>query len=166
MRVAVLSDSHANVSQVQTVIARLQPRMQGVERIIHAGDFTAPEMLEALSAVAPVHAVAGNMDGAELHDALPEQVILELAGYKVGLIHGWGAPADLPRRVYERFLDPDRKPKVDLIVFGHSHEARIERHAGVLLLNPGSPTDRRFAPYRSLAILDLAGEPKAEIIRL
>jgi predicted phosphodiesterase len=36
----------------------------------------------------------------------------------------------------------------------------------VYFLNPGSPTDKRYAPYNSVAILEAGDELKAKIIRI
>jgi predicted phosphodiesterase len=55
---------------------------------------------------------------------------------------------------------------VDLIVYGHSHTPFWGVENGVRFLNPGSPTDRVHALYNSVAVLDIGGEPKAEIIRI
>ena len=166
MRLAVLSDTHANSEKAAKVFERLRPHLAGVDGILHAGDVTCAELLEMLEAVAPLYAVAGNMDGDDLREGLGEQRLLELGGRRLGLIHGWGSPGDLPRRVAGRFAAPAGQPQVEAIVFGHSHQPLVETVGGVLLVNPGSPTDRYFAPYRSMAFLELGAEIKAEIVRL
>jgi len=56
--------------------------------------------------------------------------------------------------------------KVDVLVFGHSHRPVNKKEGGVLLFNPGSPTDQFFAPYRSCGILEIGKEVKGRIIRL
>jgi putative phosphoesterase len=166
MHIAVLSDTHAQTSQVDRVVSRLLKYVHGVDHILHAGDIVCSELLDALGTIAPVHAVVGNMDSEELHVRLPERQVLRLADHAIGLIHGWGAPGDLPRRVMERFMGSSGKPEVEVVVFGHSHQPLNERHHGVLLLNPGSPTDRHFAPYPSMAYLDLGKEVHSEIIKV
>jgi predicted phosphodiesterase len=55
---------------------------------------------------------------------------------------------------------------VDVAIFGHSHQPLVEQQSDLLLLNPGSPTDQRWAPYRSLAHLELGPELRAELVRL
>jgi putative phosphoesterase len=164
MRVAVLSDTHIQAGQVDHVMSRLLKHLQGVDQILHAGDIVCAELLDALGSIAPVQAVIGNMDSEELRGRLPEQHVLRLAGHAIGLIHGWGAPGDLPRKVVERFIGSSGKSEVEVVVFGHSHQPLNEKRHGVLLLNPGSPTDRHFAPYHSMAYLDLGAEVHSEII--
>lgn len=165
MRLLVLSDTHARAERVPQVMAALAPHLAHVDLVLHAGDMVAPAMLEALEAHATVYAVRGNMDGPDLAH-LPEQTVLDLGGHRIGLIHGWGAPNDLERRVFERFSDREGRPTVEALVFGHSHQALVTERQGVLLLNPGSPTDRRFAPYLSFGLLELGERLEAEIVRL
>ena len=145
---------------------RLLKYLQGVDLILHAGDLVCTELLDAIGSIAPVQAVFGNMDSEDLRVRLPEHQVLQLAGHAVGLIHGWGAPGDLPRRVAERFIGSNGKPEVEVVVFGHSHQPLNEKRHDVLLLNPGSPTDRHVAPYLSMAYLDLGAGVQSEIIRV
>ncbi|MBN2498709.1 MAG: metallophosphoesterase family protein [Deltaproteobacteria bacterium] len=167
MRIAILSDTHVGPSRVREVLDSVAPHLEGADRILHAGDIVCSELLDGLRRFAPVDAVAGNMDGEALHSILPERTELELAGKRVGLIHGWGAPNDLARRVWERFTGPDGLPTVDAIVFGHSHRPLVDRHRGVLMVNPGSATDTRWAPRRSMAVMRMQdGALDARIIDL
>jgi uncharacterized protein len=166
MRLAVISDSHVVRDQVAALVAELRPLLDGVDAILHAGDITSLDLLDELGAIAPVHAVAGNMDSETTVNTLGERRVLELGGHRLGLIHGWGAPGDLARRVVERFRGPSGRLEVEVIVFGHSHQPLVERTGEVLLVNPGSPTDRRWAPYRSFALLELGATIDARLVRL
>ena len=61
----------------------------------------------------------------------------------------------------------DAFPGCAAVVFGHTHLPLVERHAGVWLLNPGSPTERRRGPFHSMLLLELdAGEIRPELVRL
>lgn len=165
-RAAVISDTHARPGDVAKVMDLLRPHLGGVDRILHAGDVVCPELLDALEGLAPLDAVAGNMDGPDIAARLPQQTVIELGGRRIGLIHGWGAPGDLPRKVLERFCGDDGRPGVEAVVFGHSHAPLVEYRQGVLLVNPGSPTDRRWAPFCSLALLEAGRSLQAHIVRL
>jgi uncharacterized protein len=164
MRVALLSDTHTNARNAKNVVEQLAPHIEGVERILHAGDITSPKLLELLADLAPVDAVAGNMDAPELQDRLGDFKVLQLAGFGVGLLHGWGQPQQVPDNVFEHF--EHEHPGLDVLVFGHSHNALVERRGDVLLVNPGSPTDRHFAQYCSMAVLELNQTVNAHIVRL
>ena len=48
-------------------------RLATADLILHAGDVVAAPVLEELGRLAPVEAVAGNMDDAELLATLPER---------------------------------------------------------------------------------------------
>jgi len=177
MKIGVLSDTHLAytsgvLSSVKHVLRNkytledlrqlLTRHFRAVELIIHAGDFVDVAVLEMLQEFAPVEAVQGNMDPAAIRARLPEQRILELEGVTIGITHGNGGPQGILERVKAVFKD---KP-VDAIVFGHTHQPINERHEGILFFNPGSPTDRIFAPYNSLGILEITDKIESSIIRL
>lgn len=159
MRVGVLSDTHvpALVKALPPVIFEL---FQGVDLILHAGDLVETSVLDELRTIAPVEAVAGNMDDAGVHLKLPAKKIIFLGKYKVGLIHG-KYKIELQREMIRKEFND-----IDLIVYGHSHVPFWGKVDGVYFLNPGSPTDKRHAPYNSVALLEVGEELKAEIIRI
>jgi hypothetical protein len=163
MRIGVVSDTHIGNPR-ELLPASLLRGLAGVERILHAGDLLILEVLEQLARVAPVEAVYGNIDGRETCRRLPEELVLEAAGRKIGLFHGHG-PFGAQINALRRWQG--REP--DVIVFGHSHLPLVEFFGGRLLLNPGSPTEPRKAPFPSFAILKIdEDEPgvAAEIIRV
>ena len=117
--------------------------------ILHAGDVTGAELLAHLATLAPTHAVLGNNDDA-LIGVLPEELVLDLDGLTVALVHDAGARAGRPARMARRF------PAADLVVFGHSHLPEdAVADGGVRIFNPGSATQRRRAPTRTFGILDV-----------
>jgi putative phosphoesterase len=159
-RVAVISDTH--IPKAAPGLDRdFLESLRGVDLIIHAGDLVEMSILDELRSLAPVAAVAGNMDYSEVSAVLPEKMVLEVEGKLVGIIHGWGPPMGIERRVLSRFSG------VDAVVFGHTHKPLVEWRKGVLLLNPGTPTDSRFSKRLSYAMLTVEdGELKPEIIWL
>jgi hypothetical protein len=118
--------------------------------ILHAGDVTAAPVLELLREFAPVHAVHGNMDDPELRAALPEQLVVEVDGSRIGMVHIPGPAAGRAERLVERFRG------CDAVVYGHTHVPEARQQDGIWILNPGSPTERRRAPNRSLLMLEIA----------
>jgi putative phosphoesterase len=116
--------------------------------VLHAGDVVDESLLATLGSIAPTFAVLGNNDLA-LNGALPLSRQLDLAGVRVAMIHDSGARQGRARRLHRRF------PDADVVVFGHSHLPVDEFGVdGQLLFNPGSPTERRSSPYRSLGLLE------------
>ncbi|MGP6157352.1 MAG: metallophosphoesterase family protein [Vulcanimicrobiaceae bacterium] len=136
-------------------------RDAGVTQILHCGDHTSPLTEALLARVAPVVAVAGNCDGYTLVERWGRRRIVTAGGVRIGLVHGHeGSGRDTPSRAYGAF----EKGTVDVVCFGHSHQPLIERRAGVLLLNPGSPTDKRREARYSFALLCIgAGKAEAEL---
>lgn len=132
--------------------ARRLPRacleaLQAADRVLHGGDLVAASVLEELAALAPVDAVAGNMDDAALQATLPPRRIVEIDGARIGMVHDAGPRVGREERLRCAF------PDCDAIVYGHTHVAQLERRGGVWIVNPGSPTERRGAPRHSMALL-------------
>jgi uncharacterized protein len=122
-----------------------------VDLILHAGDFVALEVLDELRRLAPVEAVHGNQDDPELRALLPERRILEVAGRRIGMVHEPGRRTGRAARLVTMF------PGCDLVVYGHTHVPELTRHGTAVLLNPGSPTERRRAPARTMATIRMDG---------
>jgi uncharacterized protein len=159
MIVGVLSDTHIP-STVQSLPPVIFDIFKDVELILHAGDIVELSVLDELRALAPVEAVAGNMDDSEVLARLPQKKILTLDRYRVGLIHG-KYKIDVQKEMIRKEFD-----SVDLIVYGHSHTPFWGQIDGLYFLNPGSPTDALHAPYNSVAVLEIGDRLHAEIIRI
>lgn len=126
-------------------------RRARVDLITHAGDVNDRSLLTELAAIAPVLAVVGNNDSAELRELLPEQIEFRAGRFRFVLIHGHqGRTA---RAVARTFAG-----KVDCVIYGHSHIPMIESSSGTTLLNPGSPTDRRWQPHFGIGLILVSAE--------
>ncbi len=160
MIIGIVSDTH-----IPKVCGKLPPEvlnyLQGVDKIIHAGDLVSLSVLEELEQVAPVVAVCGNMDFPEVREKLPQKDVLNLEGVRIGVTHGSGPPWGIEKRVLRLFRN------VEVVVFGHTHRALVERIGGVLLLNPGSPNDTRFHPSKSLIRLEISpGKIEPQLVEI
>jgi putative phosphoesterase len=116
--------------------------LAGVDAILHAGDVGAPEVLDALAAIAPVTAVRGNNDRGPWAAALPETAELDAGGARIHMLHD----------VKLLDLDP-RAAGFAAVVAGHSHKPRNEVIEGVLWLNPGAAGPRRFSLPVCVAVI-------------
>lgn len=160
-RVGVVADTHFG-SRGRAYPPELLRGLEGVDLILHAGDLTSLSALEPLQAIAPVAAVAGNVDDPEVRALLPFRRVVLAGPCRVGLVHGHsGAGPTTPDRALRSFADAD----VAVVVFGHTHAPLCQERGGVLLLNPGSPTTRRHEPDFSFALLHLGERPWAEFRR-
>ncbi len=147
--VVVLADTHIRRGGSRRLPDAAYDHLERADLVLHAGDILVAEVLDELAGFAPVHAVLGNND-VELAGVLPEVVELEVDGVRIGMVHDSGDAGGRARRMRRMF--PDR----DVVVFGHSHVPWLEAGAdGQLLLNPGSPTERRRQPVHTLATLDI-----------
>lgn len=154
MRLAIISDTHMPRHAKQWP-AELLRGLEGVDLIIHGGDWQTLDVYHALKELAFVEGVSGNVDDEEIYDTLPEQRVLDLEGFRIGIVHGHKGPGNTtPERARRAFADEEP----DLIVFGHSHIPYDEVMNGVRLFNPGSPTDKRRQPSFSYGLLDLGDE--------
>ncbi len=128
--------------------------LRGADAILHAGDFMRIEVLRDLQALGPpVHAVFGNVDDGLLRATLPERLVVPLGGARIGMVHVGGARTGRLERLRRMF------PDADAVVFGHSHMPEHETRDGFQIFNPGSPTERRRAPAKTMgmATIDEAG---------
>ncbi len=139
MRIGLISDTHG-LLRPEAVAA-----LQGVELILHAGDVGGLQIVEDLWRIAPVHAVAGNVDPA---GSFPPEIDLDLAGVRVHVSHGHEVGSPTPERLVARHA-------ADVLVYGHTHRALIRRLGRTLVINPGAAGPARFRLTPSVALLDV-----------
>jgi hypothetical protein len=150
VKIVVLSDTH-----LPRFNARLEPALRAVaaerpDLILHCGDFTTLEAAEAFEPIAPFDAVAGNNDGPEIVRRYGRRTIVEAGGLRIGLVHGDGSRGTTLGRARAAFAGEE----LDAIAFGHSHIPYLERHDGLWIVNPGSPTDKRRQQRFSIAVIE------------
>src|SRR5690606_30152080 len=133
------------------VHARVHGLLAGVEAILHAGDVGSEVTLAELRLIAPIHAIAGNVD--TINPDLPLQRVVELPFGKAALMHGHMGPQTRGGRLDHlmEILSP-HEPR--LILFGHTHAQYLELRQGVWLINPGSAGRPRFAAVPSLMTME------------
>ncbi|MDF2991222.1 MAG: putative phosphoesterase [Microbacterium sp.] len=157
-RLLLVADTHVP-KRARTLPDAVRRAASGVDLIVHAGDWVAESVLDELSALGPVLGVWGNNDGADLRARLPEIARAEIEGVRVAVIHETGAATGRERRMDAAFAD------ADLLVFGHSHIPwDTTTPAGLRLLNPGSPTDRRRQPHCTMMTLTLSEAEVRDVI--
>ncbi len=146
----VVSDTHA-LLRPEAIRA-----LRGSDRVLHAGDVGAPEILDALAQIAPVTAVRGNVDTEPWASALPVTEVVEAGGVSIYILHDLGQLDLKPQAARFR-----------VVVCGHSHQPKIEEKNGVLYFNPGSAGPRRFHLPVSVGKLVIeAGKVRAELMEL
>ena len=143
----MLSDTHLRGDGRRRLPAVVYEALLVADAVLHCGDVVAGTLLDELATYAPVYAVLGNND-VTLRGVLPERLVVELGGVRVGMVHDSGATKARPARVHRMF------PDCEIVLFGHSHapvdDLGVE---GQRLFNPGSPTQRRRQPHPSFGLL-------------
>jgi putative phosphoesterase len=102
------------------------------------------------------------MDSDDVRKKLPQKQLIKVGNYNIGVMHGYGNPNKLMDFMAEQF----KNDNVDLIIFGHSHYALNEKKGNILYFNPGSPTDKIFAPYNSYGLIEINDKIEAKIIKI
>jgi putative phosphoesterase len=136
-----MSDTHLPL-RARDLPALLWEEVDRADLVVHAGDWVDVATLDRLESRS--HALLacwGNNDGPELRSRLPEVARATVEGVRVAVVHETGAKERRGERMRAAY------PDTDLLVFGHSHIPWDTTHAGLRLLNPGSPTDRRREPH-------------------
>jgi len=150
MLLGLISDTH-NLLRPEAAAA-----LEGVDQILHAGDIGDRSILESLNKIAPTTAVRGNVDTAPWTKQLPETELIELEGASLYVIH------DLSKLD----LNPEAAG-IAAVIYGHSHQPKIEEKKGVFYINPGSAGPKRFNLPISLGKLRAdRGRITAELIDL
>ena len=150
LRIGVVSDTHGLLRPEAVEFLR------GSDRIVHAGDIGAAGVIDALTALAPVTAIRGNVDTGVWADAFPDTASVTLGGVHLHVVH------DLKQLA----IDP-AAAGVHAVIAGHSHAPGIRCVGRVLYLNPGSAGPRRFTlPVTAAEILVEDGGLQPRIVEL
>ncbi|MBW2609357.1 MAG: YfcE family phosphodiesterase [Deltaproteobacteria bacterium] len=159
MKIGVISDTH--LKGANHILEKIVEKyFKDADLILHAGDLTAMKVLDAFDGK-EVIAVAGNSDTSDVKQRLPEREIITAGNFRIGLIHGWGLPMGLEKRVTFSF------DRIHCLVFGHSHRAVNHRRNGIHYFNPGSFSGGIYSLWRrSIGLLTIDRDIYGEIIRI
>ncbi|WP_318765848.1 metallophosphoesterase [Lactiplantibacillus carotarum] len=126
MQCLVVSDSHGD----RDILVQLLNAYRGkVDAFFHCGD---SELQHDDAVFNDMHVVTGNMD---FDPQLPDDVQVTVAGVPVYMTHGHLVGVNLS---LTHLIANARAAGAQLAFFGHTHQLGVERHDGILVLNPGS----------------------------
>lgn len=176
MKIGVIADTHVG-DKYSALHPRIKEALRGVDQILHCGDVITSKALDELREIAPVEAIAGNHDP-EVDLVLPRKKVLEMAGYRIGMIHGdelegvHVTKRQLKDWIRQVVVEPFiHEPGVDIIVFGHYHHPVIDGFGveflpldlpmrvvrrDLLLFNPGAAMRNRH--LSSVGLIELREE--------
>jgi len=161
LTIGVLADTHLyprrGITLPQPILELFRRAEVGL--LLHLGDANTRAVLEQLTPLAPLIAVAGNNDDFELQETLPEAVQFTVGPFRFAALHGHGGRTARDEAI-RRFSGG-----VDCVLFGHSHKPLLERVADTILFNPGSATDRRWHEHFGLGVIHVdSGRITPELI--
>ncbi len=169
MHIGLISDTHIP-DHAPELPAQIKEVFRGVDMILHAGDVYIPSVLDELESIAPILAAEGDDDiGSILKDRrVKKEHLFTVEGLTIWLLHefeirSWDGRWDFEVKLWEK---PGKHP--DIIVYGHTHTAKLKNGVNALQINPGSPT---LPGYRTqlgtVALLDIVeGKAEAKIVQL
>ena len=150
MRLGIISDTHGHVELTRPAVRMLESLE--VDAVLHCGDIGSMAVVELFSQW-PTHFVFGNCDdgtatfaaaikmaGQTCHGMFGD---LEFEGVRVALLHSHD------RRKFRETIDGG---EFQLVCYGHTHVAAVDRHGDTVVVNPGAIY--RADPH-SIAVVDL-----------
>ena len=160
--IGLIADTHVP-ARAKSLPKEVFEAFKTVDFIIHAGDLVELSVIDELEQIAPVLAVHGNMDVAEVNGALPEVNSLKIFDRKIGVIHDPSSMLGM-----DKMRELVKENGFDVLVYGHTHNANIKWEGKTLYINPGSPTNPSSLLNKpSVAILTITKEAIIpEIIQL
>ena len=169
MLIGLISDTHIP-NHAKELPAQLKEAFRGVALILHAGDIYNIATLDELEGIAPILAAEGDDDPYQTASdkRVKPKHFLTKEGVTIWLVHDrWESWPFYPKQELGR-LRPQQEGTPDVLVFGHTHEANLDKREDVLLVNPGSAT---FPYYQhqlgTVGLLTVnEGKAEAQIIQL
>ncbi len=142
MKIGIVSDIHGNIEAWQQ---SMRGAFKAVDKVLIAGDIYGagladssapwyqPQRLKKQITHSPIPllCVRGNCNG-NLPE--PEEIIGEIYGKKYYMCHGEACTSD------EAIKALAKKNEAAYIIYGHTHEWRLEKIGNIIIINPGSPT--------------------------
>lgn len=163
LKIGVLGDTHRSSRNPRALPIGMLRTLETCDIIFHTGDVNAPWVLRELEKLGPVRAVRGNNEEPPLSRDLPLELYFRAGNVRIGLMHGH----HLGKTARQNTL-AHMGGVVDLAIYGHSHVPEIAEHSGLLMVNPGSPTQRRYQPEHTFAMVTITGDDEidAQLITL
>ncbi len=129
-KILVMSDSHGAMPYIKKIMEKEADH----DMIFFLGDGVIDMRLCTMNVYKPVVLIKGNND-MRSSEELPEELILDVDGYRIMLCHGHRHGVKGSSAVYEQLA---RTRGCHVAMYGHTHRAFYECHDGLHVFNPGS----------------------------
>lgn len=154
MKILIVSDSHGNFYNLETVVSREAP----IAMLLHLGDLQADRQELEIRTGCDCRVVAGNCDAFSF-DKLPDHLTIPIGKHVVHMEHGYWPPMR-----EDRIEARAKEFGADIMMYGHTHRPELRKKGDILVLNPGSISRPRQADGRpSYAVMNVDSEGEAEI---
>ena len=142
MKILVFSDSHGRLSLMLDAMERERP-----QRVFFLGDnYRDGQALSDAYPDIPMDIVQGNCD----FSAGPDELMAEVEGVRFLLVHGH---RHFAKSGMDRLVDAGKQKGVQVVCFGHTHDALNMPIRGVWLFNPGTAGGVRNRPGYGVIIV-------------
>lgn len=137
-KIIIFSDLHIPSRADSQILQKIN--FSKYDYIITAGDIVDDNTyFELINQEPGFFGVHGNMDDYFIKKKLLQKKVIDIEGIKIGLIHGHQTGMANPKELLKYF-----KEKIDIMVFGHSHQKYDKKINEVRVLNPGALCDGLF----------------------
>ncbi len=142
MKILLLSDTHGHIDD------RILTYAENADEIWHAGDIGDLHVTDALKKIAPLRAVFGNIDSAEVRKEFPLNQRFFCEKVDVWMTHIGGYPTKYAPAIREEI----RKNPPKLFISGHSHILKVmfDKSLNLLHMNPGAVGKYGFHQVRTM----------------
>jgi putative phosphoesterase len=142
VKIGLLSDTHSYLDDA------VFKHFENCDEVWHAGDFGGMELADRLAAFKPLKGVYGNIDGAEIRLAYPQNLRFKCENMDVWMTHIGGYPGK-----YSPLIKPEiYSNPPNLFICGHSHILKViyDKKISCLHINPGAAGKQGWQKVRTL----------------
>ncbi len=159
-KIGLISDTHSYLDET------IFEHFKNCDEVWHGGDFGSMEVIDELSEFKSLKGVYGNIDGAEIRNIFPEQLVFMCEGVKVMIRHIGGYPPKYNPETKKELLI--HKPQ--LFISGHSHILKVmyDEQLNCLHINPGAAGKHGWQKVRTVTrfVIDGKNIKNCEVIEL
>jgi putative phosphoesterase len=148
-KILLLSDTHTHIDD------RILHYASQADEIWHAGDIGSLEVSDSLKKIAPLKAVYGNIDSAEIRREFPLNQRFMCEQVDVWITHIGGYPGKYSPAIREEI----KKDPPKIFISGHSHILKVmnDKQLNLLHMNPGAAGKQGFHKKRTMLRFKIDG---------
>jgi uncharacterized protein len=146
-KIALISDSHGHFD------SGILEHLIEADEIWHAGDIGEIEILNKLPPDKRLRVITGNIDDHQARLIYPEELVFDIEGVRVLMLHIGGKAPGYAKGVKDRI----RTIGPHLFICGHSHICKVEfdKNLNCLYMNPGAVGHQGFHIMRTMLLFEL-----------